>query len=179
MVITSWQIRAANTIVKQYVTADEEPVVFAIKSHVTRGVTWHEQNLKALISHNKHVTLFEERICRLMLVMMETITRSIHFSRFENWLFDAMNKQVYFIRVANEPISQNMVNMTMRVDQELDLQLLVINECFKFKIFLFIAASGVDDDTFFGLIIQNKGVFLKRIKNERLNPNHEVYFLQK
>jgi hypothetical protein len=63
-------------------------------------------------------------------------------------------------------IAQDVVDVTVRVEQHADTEILRRNKICKFLPLGFRMAARIDDDAFAGFVEQDIGIFLKRIENK-------------
>ena len=114
-----------------------------------------------------------------MVIVVKAIRRRIHLSGLKNRFLDAMDEEVYFESLLDEAVSQDVVDMTMRIEQKLYAQFVSVYKILQLDVFAFIRTSRIYNDALLCFVEQYESILLKRIKNKRLYLQHERYFVSK
>lgn len=169
----SGQVGTPDTPPKEYITIDAETLLGTVKYQVAGRVAGCKAYFEAAIAEAHGVFLANEGIYAASL----KILKSPHFDKLENRLrkvesFDLMRQQRNVIKRFESIDTQHMVYMTMGIDQSHGAQACLCHKIFQNTHFRSAIAACINDDSLAAFVVEQVGVFGKRIKSERFYLHH-------
>ena len=126
------------------------------------------EHLQFLITETDDIALLHELVGsrKVRLVTIHPESRTVSDAAIIDWDSGFVHQQRHFVHTHAVAVSQNMVNMGMRIDDILYFQRIIFNKISKLLTFDEIAHTWVNDHRLPRVIVKDNRVDLYLIKNE-------------
>lgn len=163
-VVAGGQVGAAYAPVKQHIAGNKKLQRLMVEANTAIGMTGGVQHLKVLVAKGYDLFIFQETVGHYRGVDVKTKRSAIFYGTFQERKSAGMDHRLQPVLLINEIIAQDMVDMTMGVEQKNRFQLVFLNKQLQLPLLMAAIAGSINDGTLAGFIIQNTGIHLERVE---------------
>lgn len=180
LVAAARQVGAPDAAAEKRVAGEYPAFDFSIKADAAHGVTWRTDDFQGAPPYVDDFAVFQVAVGQVdvnIVLRFETQPCRMALGLNEIVLHVVMRRHRNAITPFHGGIADNMVDMTVRIDDHQRLEAVAVDETKEFVLLAWIGAARVDDDAFFrAVVINDVSFFTERIKDERFEFEHFQQF---
>lgn len=179
--VAARKVGAAYAAAEERVACEDPALNLSIEADTSFSVSGGTDDLQSAFTHLDAFTVFQEAVRQLafagakqpehrgMLLRMEEVVFHIGMSRHGDAVFPL-----------DGGIAKDMVDVAVGVDDHQRLQPMAVDEAEELVLLVWGRAAGINDEALFGVVvINNVGVFGKRVENKGFKFEHSQLFGRK
>ena len=175
LIVAAREVGAADTAAEERIAREDPTFDFSIETDATDGMTWGADDLQGAFPHFDDLSVFQVEVRQAAVAWKRHSEHRCLLPRAEKVVFHVgMCRHLDAISLLHSGITNNMVNMAMRVDDHQWFEAVAVNEAEEFVFLRYIGTTWIDDDTFFSVFVANNiGVFREGIEYEGFKLEHQ------
>ena len=177
LVVAAWQVGAPDAAAEKRITSEDPALDFGIETDAADGMTRRADDFKGTLPYLDAFAVFKVAVGHFEVVLgrhskpggllLGVSIISFHVG---------MRCHRDAVTLLHGSIADDMIDVSMGADGQKRLEAVAVDEAEEFVLLAWIGTAGVDEDTFFGIVVVNDiGAFREGIKDKFFEFEHILY----
>ena len=177
LVVAPRQVGTPDAAAEERVASEDPALDFGIEADAADGMARRADDLKGALPHLDDFAVFKVAVGHLKVVLgRHPKPCSLLLGMSIIGFHIGMRRHGDAVTLLHGSVADDVVDMAVGADGQERLEAVAVDEAEEFVFLARIGAAGVDEDTFFGIVVVNDiGIFREGIEDEFFDFEHILY----